>query len=94
MPGQPDYRITAQLAGIETPVIRFDWQEHLSEPFLGQLAVYDTGYTQSPLSAKALLDKTALICSGLITSHQMKGVTTCSIKRKRDPNNAKATLSC
>ncbi len=61
MPGQPDYRITAQLAGIETPVIRFDWQEHLSEPFLGQLAVYDTGYTQSPLSAKALLDKTALI---------------------------------
>ncbi len=53
MPGQPDYRITAQLAGIETPVIRFDWQEHLSEPFLGQLAVYDTGYTLSPLSAKA-----------------------------------------
>ncbi len=52
MPGQPDYRITAQLAGIETPVIRFDWQEHLSEPFLGQLAVYDTGYTLSPSAPK------------------------------------------
>ncbi len=34
------------------------------------------------------------VCSGLITSHQMKGVTSCSIKRKRDPNNGKATLSC
>ena len=61
MADQSQYRITAELNGVEVPVIRLHLQEALSEPFIAHLDVYDTGFNHKPLGIENKLDAYAVI---------------------------------
>ena len=66
MADQSNYKVTAQLGGLDVPVIHLELTEALSEPFIAQLDLYDADLSwrklkQGPVAFDALLDAEALI---------------------------------
>ena len=58
---QSNYRVTANLGGIDLAVTQFKLEEALSQPFHFELDVVESVYTDQPVRDAALIDKQAHI---------------------------------